>query len=176
MQISTQLLFFLSRKYPKRLRQKRYFQIARPPRSPCLTCHIQTQSPSTQGEISSRGNNAPSFSDFVFLPQVYLKKCSVLQSEVHQVQWSVEVPGEGPPGTGELRAAGATRILETCSVWQAGESGKRCGPCTRVTRQNSQSTAAVLNPNDVTSPLSPKPLFIRLISAVCLTPLTCWVL
>lgn len=115
-------------------------------RSICLKCWILKQSPSNPPRLNFLGNNAPSFSDFVFLPQVYFQKKTLwfskggtIPSSWSKVQWSVHISGEGGPIARRLtsqaslcRERGRLRIAQVGGIryrfW--GRTGQKAIPLT----------------------------------------------
>lgn len=123
----------------------------------CLKCSIVKQSPSNPPKLNFLGNNAPSFSDFVFLPQVYLKKKKIYDFQregpfpaaglrfsgvfIFQGREGLS-PGGSPPrpasawkGRAEDSLGGKNQIQ--VQWWNWGESSKYCG--TSPGRNNAQS-------------------------------------
>lgn len=156
----------------------------------CLKCLIHKQSTSTPKEIRSMDNNAPFFSDFVFLPQIYLKK------KIHVLQREGPFPADGP------QVQCSVYFLRRACCWagspprpaSAGRGKEKSVPmfCVGI----GEKAVNMVGPPPGSQGTTPKVkrdwlesqrchvfslsqslyLSIRLISAVCLTPITCWVL
>lgn len=143
MQISTYLLFVLSRKHPKWLRKETYMPSHN--WSICLKCQIHKQNQSTQKEISSIGNNAPSlFLVLCFFPKCIWENLMSFKGRDHYQPAGLHSscsrflrgPVAGPPlrparvclEGGGPRAVGQGRCRTCVQCWKWGESSGRVGP------------------------------------------------
>ena len=178
MQISTSLLFFLSRKYPKWLRQKKVLSNT-PGLHGALVWRVTFRLWAPQPkEKSAQWVIMPLFFGFCISSPSLLGKKNPTFSRVRSAKLS-----------GALRFLGRVP-LERGAEGSWGREGSGCAfrggsgseqqtlralhPAHKARLPNCK--AIVLNPNDVTCPRSPKPLFITLICTVRLPPITCWVL
>lgn len=132
------------------------------------------------------------FSDFVFLPQVYLKKSVILKGRdsfqplVHGLgecllfrggkvyRQDCSPPRPALPGKGLAEYSRGGSHPDTRPGLELRKSSKHCGTSTRITRNNAQSKRLLWVQTMSRLPSVPKSLFIYQIDlTVCLAPSTC---